>query len=231
MRNILTQFEATAARVPDKKAIADQNESFTFGELQALARRVGAAIGTGEKNRPVGVLAARDIRTPAFFLGALYSGNYYVPIDPDMPPEKKQAILDETGMTVILGTEENRALLEPLRFDGVYLTQDIPGSECAVLLFPDVGGSVLNVMFSSLTAPHRKPGSSSSFSLIHTVSGCAAFIFRMAAFRFLSQLRIWISSSPCSKNRCVSFFALGIFITSLREYFSAPPFSGIFQRN
>ena len=65
--------------------------------------------------------------------------------------------------------------------------------------------------------------------LDHTVSGCAAFIFRMAAFRFLSQLRIWISSSPCSKNRCVSFFALGIFITSLREYFSAPPLFGDFS--
>ena len=55
MRNILTQFEATAARVPEKKAIADQNESFTYGQLRDLARRVGAAIGTGEKNRPIGV--------------------------------------------------------------------------------------------------------------------------------------------------------------------------------
>ena len=137
MRNVLTRFEATAARAPGKKAIADQGESFTFGELRELARRIGAAIGTREKNRPVGVLAARDIRTPAFFLGALYSGNYYVPIDPDMPPEKKQAILDETGMRVILGTEENRALLEPLRFDGVYLTPDMPDSECAAL--PDGG--------------------------------------------------------------------------------------------
>ncbi len=71
-------------------------------------------------------------------MGTVCSGNYYVPISPDVPPEKKQAILEDTGMTVILGTSENRKLTEPLAFGGTYLSlEDIGAEECS---WPDAGG-------------------------------------------------------------------------------------------
>lgn len=138
MRNVLECFEATAARVPDKTAVASQDARYTFRELRTLSQRLGAALcGMRLKNAPIGVIAARDVHTLVFFLGALYSGNYYVPIDPDMPPEKKQAILDETGMSVILGTEENRALLEPLSFSGEYRSISTDGEDACPI--PTVG--------------------------------------------------------------------------------------------
>ena len=138
MQNVLEYLEETAARFPDRTAAACESSRISFRALSDRAARLGAAIRTGGQNRPVGVLASRDTETPVFFLAALYSGNYYVPIDPDMPPEKKQAILDETGMRVLLGTEENRALLAPLRFDGAYLTPaDMAETGCPI---PPVGG-------------------------------------------------------------------------------------------
>lgn len=137
MENVLQQLELTASRFPDKTAAAYEGSSLTFRELTDLASRLGAAIGTERRNRPVGVIAARETDTLVFFFAALYSGNYYVPIDPDMPPEKKQAILDETDMDIILGTEANRALLSPLRYDGAYLTPaQASGAGCPI---PDAG--------------------------------------------------------------------------------------------
>ena len=138
MRNILEQLERTAACFPEKTACALEDSRLSFRELTALAARLGAVIDTGGKNRAVGVFAARDVFTPAFFFAALYSGNYYVPIDPDMKPEKKQAILDETDMRVILGTEENRALLEELSFTGAYLTPAQAAADSAAI--PETGG-------------------------------------------------------------------------------------------
>ena len=139
MKSVLEYLHAAAAACPNKTAVACRDERYSFSELEAVARRVGAAIGSqAGGNRPVGVIAGRDIHTIAFFMGVLYSGNFYVPVDPDMPPEKKQAIVDETGMSVILGTEENRALLEPLRFQGKYVTlNDIGAEKCGL---PDAGG-------------------------------------------------------------------------------------------
>ena len=138
MQNVLEQLELTAARFPDKTAVACGDSIVAFRELTERASRLGAAVKTEGKNRPVGVIAGRETDTVVFFFAALYSGNYYVPIDPDMPPEKKQSILDETGMTVILGTEENRALLEPLNFKGTYLTPaQASDTACPI---PAIGG-------------------------------------------------------------------------------------------
>ena len=138
MQNVLEQLELTAARFPDKTAVACGDSIVAFRELTERASRLGAAVKTEGKNRPVGVIAGRETDTVVFFFAALYSGNYYVPIDPDMPPEKKQSILDETGMTVILGTEENRALLEPLNFKGTYLTPaQASATTCPI---PAIGG-------------------------------------------------------------------------------------------
>ena len=139
MKSVLEYLHAAAAAYPNKTAVACREERYSFSELETAARRIGAAIGNqADGNRPVGVIAGRDIHTIAFFMGVLYSENYYVPVDPDMPAEKKQAIVDETGMSVILGTEESRPLLEPLRFQGKYVTlNDIGTEECGL---PDAGG-------------------------------------------------------------------------------------------
>ena len=136
MRNILEMLEETAARLPEKTAVADAEGRYTFAELTRLARRIGASVGD-KAGRPVGVLAERSVDTLAFFLGALYSGGYYVPLDPDMPAEKLRAILAETGLDVVLGPEEGRARLAELGYSGAYRAMgEIGAEECAL---PDAG--------------------------------------------------------------------------------------------
>lgn len=94
MTNVLEYLEQSAARVPDKTAYTDETDSITFKELLLLAKKIGTAlareIGVG---CPVGVLVGRHIGCLAAFFGVLYSGNYYVPLDPDMPVERLQKIL------------------------------------------------------------------------------------------------------------------------------------------
>lgn len=130
MNNILQYLEQAADAHPMKTAIVDGGRNVTFGQLRSGARSLGAALGKyGLTNQPIGVLASRDAHTVTAFLGILYSGNFYVPIDPDMPRGKKQAILDDADFKVILGTRENRGLLEGLSWEGDYLASDLPGEE------------------------------------------------------------------------------------------------------
>ena len=139
MKNILEYLHAAAVAYPNKTAVAYQNECYSFSKLETVARRVGATIGCqAGSNQPIGVVASRGIHTIALFFGALYSGNYYVPLDPDMPPEKKQAILDETDLKLILGTEESYALLDKLNFSGRYLKLEEVGEGTCDM--PECGG-------------------------------------------------------------------------------------------
>lgn len=48
---------------------------------------------TNALNRPIAILVERSSLSLAGFMGILASGNYYVPIDRDMPPRRLEMIL------------------------------------------------------------------------------------------------------------------------------------------
>ena len=123
MNNILELFDQTALRYPHKKAVAYKDEAYTFSQLRSFARQIGSVLSSsGLTNKPIGVIADRSIQTIAFFVGILYSGNYYVPIDPEMPNHKKQHILNDASLSIILGSTENRQILSELKYHGEYFS-------------------------------------------------------------------------------------------------------------
>ena len=135
--NVLSYLEEIAARLPDKPALALREQRCSFRELRNRAMCMAAALPAGG-NQPVAVLADRSIDVPILFLAVLYSGNYYIPIDPEMPAQKQQAILDDACPSVLLGSEQSRLLLDRLCFEGLFLTlADAAAEPCPL---PQQGG-------------------------------------------------------------------------------------------
>ncbi len=135
MKNVLELFEKTVCKFPEKIAIAYQEKGYTFNELMLIAKQIGNTIRkTGLRNHPIGVFADRDIETISFFLGVLYSGNYYVPIDPEMPEAKIQHIITDSSINVILGKEERKNILSSLKYTGDFFFPDTfdAHSECDI---------------------------------------------------------------------------------------------------
>lgn len=119
MNNVLEYFEQTAERFPQKRAVAYRDTVYTFAQLADMAKRLGTAIARcGISGEPVGVIVNRGADTAVMFLAVLYSGNYYIPIDPEMPVSKIQLILDDSKLKVMLYGEENTELLQSLEFAG-----------------------------------------------------------------------------------------------------------------
>lgn len=84
--NILNFFEETVQRFPQKTAIAYKEISYSFSDLSHQAKCLAERIlQAGQTGKPVGVFVNRGADTAVLFLAVLYSGNYYIPIDPDMP--------------------------------------------------------------------------------------------------------------------------------------------------
>ena len=98
VRNVLEYLEASAARVPDKVALKDEHESLTYKEYLQEARKVGTYLIENvvkeNRNKPVAVLIDRNVWSVIAFMGIVYSGNFYVPIDNTMPSERVKLIYD-----------------------------------------------------------------------------------------------------------------------------------------
>ena len=93
-RNILEYLERTVRRVPDKTAFYAETENLTFRQLHRQALAIGSRlIREGATRRPVAVFMDKQPKTIAAFLGVLYSGGFYVPLDGEMPRFRIEKIL------------------------------------------------------------------------------------------------------------------------------------------
>lgn len=100
---ILQYMEETAKKFPNKIAFADIKESFTFRELEYLAKRIGSTIiEFVEPRNPIVVYMDKHAYNILSFMGIIYAGCFYVPIDSQMPVQRISLILDTLKPKMIL---------------------------------------------------------------------------------------------------------------------------------
>lgn len=115
-KNVLEWLEASAEAYPEKTVYEDMEESITFGELMEEARRIGSALlERGLSEKPVAVMMKRSVHTIAAFLGIVYSGHAYAPIDSAQPKSRIDKILrllsPELLITDGAGTDDDKAVV------------------------------------------------------------------------------------------------------------------------
>lgn len=108
IKNVLEWLEETGKRFPKKAAFLDIKQQITFEELLMDARAIGSALAKKKlTDAPVAVIAGRSVHTPAAFLGVVYSGRAYAPIDARLPKSRIEKILNTLQPAAILTDEEN----------------------------------------------------------------------------------------------------------------------------
>ena len=136
--NVLDWLEVTAAACPDKPAFLDEDSAVTFADVRREARIIGTAAAkfrAGQK-RPIAVMSGRNAHTPAVFLGAVYAGCCYAPMDGTMPVHRLNSILNtlDTDLMIVQRAFYDKA--KTLDFSGTILIAEelLAGSEDAALL-------------------------------------------------------------------------------------------------
>ena len=114
MVNLPKYLINSAERLPNKIAFCDGTNSLTFAELNKFARALGACL-SAVRNRPVAILGARNVYTLAAFMGVLYSGNFYVPIDPALPQARADTMLRRLEPAYVL---DDAAIAAALSHEG-----------------------------------------------------------------------------------------------------------------
>lgn len=104
--NVLEILEKTATQYPAKIALKDAVHSVSYKELVEKAKQVGTYITTqgNFQNKPIAVCIDRNIESIILFLGVVYSGNFYVPLDISQPVERISLILSELCPEMILAS-------------------------------------------------------------------------------------------------------------------------------
>lgn len=109
MKNVLEWLETTVEKYPGKRAFSDTECSITFAQVYDIARNTGAYLieQLGVDRTPVAVFAGRKMVTPAYFLGVVYAGRPYAPIDASLPDKRIEKILENLCPRAIVADRES----------------------------------------------------------------------------------------------------------------------------
>ncbi len=117
MKNLVEYIENSAQIFPDKTAIRYEDEGLSYGELREKARKIASGIvklDSGETISPVAVFLPRGIEPVVCYLGVLYSGHPYVPMNYSLPDNRLKSTFETLKPVCVITDEENSERIRAL---------------------------------------------------------------------------------------------------------------------
>ncbi|MEE1314565.1 MAG: AMP-binding protein [Faecalimonas sp.] len=130
--NVLNYLKQSVEKKPNKIAYSDGVESLTFQEVYVQSQKIGSFFcSLGIYKKPIVVFMKKSPQEIAAFFGAVWGGNFYVPIDEEMPIGRIQLILNNVQSPIIICDETTYKATEHLELGAgeVVLYKDILKTE------------------------------------------------------------------------------------------------------
>ena len=123
--HILEYLDNTILRVPDKIAFANEKEAFTFRDVYMQNRALATFfIKKGYYKEPVVVFMKRHPKMVTAFFGVLNSGNYYVPLDDEMPEMRINLILENLKPRAVICDSQTMETAKEFQYKGDFYLYD-----------------------------------------------------------------------------------------------------------
>lgn len=109
----------------DKIAFSNGTESMTFGEVYEQSRSIGTFLSKNNiYKKPVIVFMNKHPKEVTAFFGVIRGGNFYVPIDEEMPAQRIQLILQNVQPEIIICDEDTQKVAQQFAFEGRIVLYD-----------------------------------------------------------------------------------------------------------
>ena len=134
-------FDEAANKYKEKAAVVAENGTFTYGELYQKAEKLARFLQMKGVSRdvPVAVLMDRTADAMVAIFGILKAGGAYVPIDPALPEERIQYIVEDSGASIVL-TEKSIAQRYSYLSGKMVVQEEILSNDC---LLPELKDEAL----------------------------------------------------------------------------------------
>ena len=134
--NILEYLENSACEYPDKIAFVDSENEVTFSQLMYKAKAIASSIIKMKKiNHPVAIYMPKGVNCIISFMAVAYSGNFYTPIDYEMPVQRIKSIINILQPIAII---TDRASLSSVKdfssSDAIFVLEDILETKLMIML-------------------------------------------------------------------------------------------------
>ena len=120
LTNVLDYLDRSVSVYPEKVALSDSKNEATYAEFGAKSDAIGSAIieRSGTKNSPVVVFIDRNIESVISFMGIAKSGNFYVPIDRQLPVKRVELIVETLQPKAAIIWDKDNRILDEISFSG-----------------------------------------------------------------------------------------------------------------
>lgn len=125
--HVLDYLDETVQRVPNKIAFANDTESLTFLDVYEQNCAVATFfMEQGLYKEPIVVFMNKHPKTITAFFGVIHSGNFYIPIDEEMPGSRIDLILENVKPRAIVCDAQTIELAKKFHFEGnLYLYDEL----------------------------------------------------------------------------------------------------------
>lgn len=176
MKSAVELLERASTNFGNNIGYEDDSQQITFKELRKLAATIGTNLlkdmpkTPHHKVKPIIVLIPKSVKCIVSYMGILYSGNPYVPLDANIPSARLQKIINNLNPEGIITEVEYSKVLETVDLKGakVYHYSEISKGEADDTLIQHTISRVIDtdpiyIMYTSgstgepkgVTIPHR----------------------------------------------------------------------------
>ncbi len=133
-KNVTEWLDRTVHRFPNKIAVCDEAEEITFIMLQKKAKAIAQAIIEKNKGiqKPIAVCMERSVKEVVVFMGIAYSGNFYTPVDIEMPDVRMDKILSVLNPEIIITTSKIMKKMRARYPKALYISYEDVLDDCIV---------------------------------------------------------------------------------------------------
>ena len=111
--HVLSDLSRTASEKPDKIAYSDGKNGVTFREVYEQSRSIGSYMHRkGIYKKPIVIFMKKSPAEIVAFFGTVTGGNFYVPVDEEMPAGRIQMILDNVKSPLIICDESTEKIAQ-----------------------------------------------------------------------------------------------------------------------
>ncbi|MCA1682030.1 MAG: amino acid adenylation domain-containing protein, partial [Actinobacteria bacterium] len=134
----LEVFQAQVTRTPDEAALVCGDSRASFVELNARANQLARhliGLGVGPE-RVVALALPRSVEMVVALLAVFKAGGMYLPVDPELPPDRIGFMVGDAGPVLVLTTGSGGNVHAVMPPDTALLVLDDPQTQAALGAYP-----------------------------------------------------------------------------------------------